>query len=57
MNPDGAEQWEETVTRFHPVSFWRTDVEVDQSREVKPAPGGVAQPRSSNPTIRFSLER
>jgi len=57
VNPDGAEQWEETVTRFHPVSFWRTDVEVDQSREGRPAPGGVAQPRSSTPTIRFSLER
>jgi hypothetical protein len=57
VKPDGAEQWEETVTRFHPVSFWRTDVEVDQSHEVKPPPGGVAQPRSSAPTVRFSLER
>lgn len=57
VKPDGAEQWEETVARFRPVSFWRTDVEVDQSREVKPAPGGIAQPRSTAPTVRFSLER
>lgn len=57
VRPDGAEQREETVTRFHPVSFWRTEVEVDQSREVKPAPGGAPQSRSSAPTIRFSLER
>lgn len=57
VKPDGAEQWEETVTRFRPVSFGRTDVEVDQSRELKPAPGGLAQPRSSVPTIRFTLER
>ena len=57
VRPDGAEQREETVTRFHPVSFWRTEVEMDQSREVKPAPGGAPQPRSSAPTIRFSLER
>jgi len=57
VKPDGAEQWEETVTRFHPISFGRIDVEVDQSREGKPAPGGVAQPRSSTPTVRFSIER
>ena len=57
VKPAGAEQREETVTRFQPVSLWRADVEVEQSREVKPAPGGVAQPRSSAPTIRFSLER
>ncbi|MBI2153989.1 MAG: hypothetical protein HYU24_09820 [Candidatus Rokubacteria bacterium] len=55
--PDGAEQWEETVTRFRPASFWRTDVEVDQSRELKPAPGGLAPPRATAPTVRFSLER
>ena len=57
VKPDGEEQWEETVTRFRPVSFWRTDVEMDQSREVKPAPDGAGQPRSSAPTARFSLER
>jgi len=57
VKPDGEEQREETVSRFRPVSFWRTDVEVDQSREVKPAPGGAVQPRSTAPTIRFSLER
>ncbi|MEK6666585.1 MAG: hypothetical protein AABZ20_09200 [candidate division NC10 bacterium] len=57
VKPDGGEQWEETVTHFRPVSFWRTDVEVDQSREVKPAPGGAAPPRSTAPTVRFSLER
>lgn len=57
VKPDGAEQWEETVTRFHPVSFWQTEVEVDVSREVKPAPGGTAQPRLASPTVRFSLER
>jgi hypothetical protein len=57
VKPDGGEQWEETVTHFRPVSLWRTDVEVDRSREVKSAPGGAAQPRSSLPTIRFSLER
>jgi len=57
VKPDGEEQWEETVTRFRPVSFWRTDVEMDQSREVKPAPGGAGQPRSTAPAIRFSLER
>lgn len=57
VRSDGEEQREETVARFRPVSFWRTDVEVDQSREVKPAPGGVAPPRSTAPTVRFSLER
>lgn len=57
LKADGSEQVEETVMRFRPVSFWRTDVEVDQSREVKPAPGGAAQPRSSAPTVRFTLER
>ena len=57
LKPDGAEQREETATRFQPVSLWRADVELEQSREVKPAPGGVAQPRSSAPTVRFSLER
>lgn len=57
VKPDGEEQWEETVTRFRPVSFWRTDVEMDQSREIKAAPGWVAQPRSTAPTMRFSLER
>ena len=54
---DGEEQQEEAVTRFRPISFWRTDVEVDVSREVKPAAGSVAQPRSSTPTVRFTLER
>ncbi|MBI3031303.1 MAG: hypothetical protein HYY64_17525 [Candidatus Rokubacteria bacterium] len=57
VKPDGEEQREETVMRFRPVSFWRTDVEVDQGREVKPAPGGAAQPWSAAPTLRFSLER
>jgi hypothetical protein len=57
VKPDGEEQREETVSRFRPVSFWRTDVEVDQSREVKPAPGGAAPPRATAPTVRFRLER
>jgi hypothetical protein len=54
VGQDGAELWEETVARFRPVSWWRTDVEVEQGREVKGGP--APQPRSTT-MIRFSLER
>lgn len=57
VRSSGEELREETVTRFRPVSYWKTDVEVDVSRETKPAGGGAAQPRSVSPTIRFTLER
>lgn len=53
----GEEYREEIVTRFRPVSYWRTEVEVDVSREIRSVTGSVIRPRSSVPTVRFALER
>lgn len=54
---DGTEEREETVTRFRPVSFWRVEVEVEASREVRPPAAGAAASRTVAPTVRFTLDR
>lgn len=53
----GEEHREEIVTRFRPLSSWRTEVEVEMSREIRSMTGSVIQPHASVPTIRFALER
>lgn len=57
IRQDGTEEWEQTLRRFRPVSFWRTEVEVDRSQETRQPAAGAPQARTTLPTVRFTLER
>ena len=55
--PGGQEIWEETSTRVHPASYWRTDIELRASRETRTAAGAVVGTRATTGPITFSVER
>ena len=55
--PNDQELWEETLTSVRPASYWRTDVEVTRSREIRNASGVVAGTPSVPASSKFTLER
>jgi hypothetical protein len=55
--PPSQEQWEDSVTIVRPVSVFRTDVEVTESREIHAADGTAVGARVTTTPVRFSIER
>ena len=55
--PNNQEQWEELSITLVPTSYWRTDVELTVTRQIRAATGAaIGSPAVLGPT-RFSLER
>jgi hypothetical protein len=55
--PNNQEQWEELSITLVPASYWRTDVELTVTRQIRAATGAaIGSPAVLGPT-RFSLER
>lgn len=55
--PNDQELWEETMTMVRPASYWRTDVEVNRSRETRTTSGALVGTPSVSTPSKFSLER
>jgi hypothetical protein len=53
----GQEQWEDSVMLVRPVSVFRTDVEVLESRETRATDGTAVGARVTSSPVRFSIER
>jgi hypothetical protein len=55
--PNDQELWEETTTIVRPASYWRTDVELVRSRQMRSTGGAPLGAPSTPPPSKFSLER